>query len=111
MLIHPVQPLRRLVAAPSRRLRLARPGSVLILVVALLVLIALIGTAYISTARIDRYTAHQHSANTQVDLLLDGLINTVQSAITSDLFDITTGKYRGEPGPNLSTSTSSYKTY
>ena len=44
----------RLLQRLQRRWRAARPGSVLILVIALLVLMALMGTAYISTTRIDR---------------------------------------------------------
>ncbi len=37
--------------------RKAPSGSVLILVVALIVILALLGTAFVVTARIDRYTA------------------------------------------------------
>ena len=48
--------LRRQSPRPRRR-----SGSVLILVVALLVLMALIGTAWISTARTDRYATVQHA--------------------------------------------------
>src|SRR5947209_2373205 len=47
------QPWSRL----QRRFRQARPGSVLILVVALLVLLALMGTAYISSTRQERYAS------------------------------------------------------
>src|SRR2546430_9606355 len=38
----------------QQRFQRARPGSILILVVALLVLLALMGTAYVATARLDR---------------------------------------------------------
>ncbi len=68
-------------AVPDRiagRLRDARPGSVLILVIALLVLMALIGTAFISTARVERYSATQNTYNTQVDLLVQGLLGMAQ---------------------------------
>src|ERR1700712_2600801 len=41
----------------QRRFRGSRPGSVLIMVVALLVLLALMGTAYLATARQDRLAA------------------------------------------------------
>ena len=65
----------------------ARSGSVLILVVVLLVLMALIGTAYISTTRIDRYSAGQHMANVQSDLASDaGVTTLVQSAIVGGLY-------------------------
>ena len=52
----PHHALRRASARVQARFRKARPGSILILVVALLVLMALIGTAWLSTARIDRST-------------------------------------------------------
>ncbi|MDQ3826552.1 MAG: hypothetical protein M3325_12785, partial [Actinomycetota bacterium] len=59
-------------AADSRR---RTRGSVLILVVALLVLMALIGTAWISSSRNDRTTAIQHASNTEIEMLTDGVIN------------------------------------
>src|SRR5688572_13413480 len=77
--------LRRSSARLEARLRNARPASVLILVVALLVLMALIGTAWLSTARVDRYTTRQASANTQIDLLVDGVVNMVKGAQVDDL--------------------------
>jgi hypothetical protein len=65
----------------QRRFNTARPGSVLILVVALLVLLALMGTAYISTSHVDRYSSQQNSFNTEVDLLLQAVVNIEQSKI------------------------------
>ena len=65
----------------QRRFNTARPGSVLILVVALLVLLALMGTAFISTSRVDRYSSQQNSFNTEVDLLLQAVVNIEQSKI------------------------------
>ncbi len=62
-----------------------RPGSILILVVALLVLMALIGTAFISTARFDRYSAGQNNANTQADLLLQGAMSAAEGTILRDI--------------------------
>src|SRR3954467_4897984 len=76
------RPTHRLAA----RLRNARPGSVLILVVALLVLMALIGTAWISTTRTDRYAAVQHSFNTEIEMLVDGVVQMVQARMGDDLF-------------------------
>src|SRR3954469_8108989 len=70
-----------------RRLKMSRPGSVLILCVALLVLLALIGTAMISTARVDRYSSVQHTYNTEIDLLVEGVKSMATSAIVSDLYD------------------------
>src|SRR5947199_8680132 len=80
----------------QRRFRVSRPGSVLILCVALLVLLALIGTAMISTARVDRYSSQQHSYNTEVDLLVEGVKSMAQAAIVNDLWDTSrpTPRYR-----------------
>ena len=69
----PARGLRRLLDAAQRRFRRARPGSVLILVVALLVLLALIGTAFISTAGTDRDSAVQNQYVTQVEMLLESI--------------------------------------
>lgn len=81
----PRQPLKRLGARLQARFRSARPGSVLVLVVALLVLMALIGTAWLSTARIDRYSTRQAINNTQIDLLVDGVVNMVKASQLDDL--------------------------
>lgn len=75
-------------AAPARR-----RGSVLILVVALLVLLALVGTAYLTTTRVDRYAAVQYESAVRLDLLVEGWKNTVVSAVVDDLFD-GEGNYR-----------------
>jgi hypothetical protein len=61
--------------------RKSRPGSVLILVVALLVLLALMGTAYISTSQIDRSSTAQNSFNTEIDLLIDAVCKIEQQQI------------------------------
>src|SRR3954469_20398480 len=65
----------RLLDAVQGRFRRARPGSVLILVVALLVLMALIGTAYITSAGADREPSATNVAPTEVELLVDGVKN------------------------------------
>lgn len=77
------QPLDRM----QRRFVRWRPGSVLILVVALLVLMALIGTAYITMAQSDRYAAQQHTYNTQIDLLVESVVNLAKGVFTRDMFD------------------------
>src|SRR5579859_2979660 len=81
----PAKPVRSLLDRVQRRFARSRPGSVLIMVVALLVLMALIGTAYITMARSDRYAAQQHSYNTQIDMLVDGVINTINGILTQDV--------------------------
>ena len=72
---------RRQAAARRRRL-----GSVMIMVVALLVMLALVGTAYIATSTTDRSAAIQSSANTQADLLLRGIIARLEGDLASDAF-------------------------
>lgn len=84
-------PTRRL----AGRLRTARPGSILILVVALLVLMALIGTAWLTTARIDRHSSQQNSYNTQIDLLLQAAVNLAKSEIADDVYAF--GAHRPRP--------------
>src|SRR5579862_9520021 len=80
----------------QRRFRVSRPGSVLILCVALLVLLALIGTAMISTTRVDRYSAVQHTNNTEVALLVEGVKSVTEAQIIDDLWDTlpTVPRYR-----------------
>src|SRR6266704_2055136 len=78
--------LTRLLEAAQRRFRSARPGSVLIMVVALLVLLALIGTAAMSTARIDRMSSKQHVTNTQIEMLADSVKQMVIAQLVNDLF-------------------------
>ena len=82
----PIRPIRKMLDKAQRRFVRSRSGSVLILVVALLVLMALIGTAYMTMAQFDRISAAQHTFNTEVHLLLDGVINQVKATVTGDLF-------------------------
>ena len=80
-------------AAPATRPR-RRPGwraSVLILVVVLLTLLALIGTAFLVTARTDRVATIQHVRNTRGDLAVEGVINVVLSELVGELFSPTGG--------------------
>jgi hypothetical protein len=78
--------IQRISDFPSTLLRTisrrSRNGSVLILVVVLIVLLALMGTALLSTTRNDRYVAAQNSANTEVDMLLEGVKQIAISTVT-----------------------------
>src|SRR3954468_15660727 len=76
-----IQPTRR---TGGRKARRSKRGSVLILIVALLVLMALIGTAWISSARVDRAATIQHASNTEIELLVDGVVNMAKSGIIAD---------------------------
>jgi hypothetical protein len=62
-----------------------RRASVLILVVVLLVLLFLIGTGYLATARIDRYAAVQNRGAVQTELAADGVRALAEGAIIDAL--------------------------
>ena len=74
-------PVRRVFNRSAQRFQRSRPGNVLILVVALLVLLALIGTAFMSSARSDRYASRQNTVNTEVVLLVDGVVQAAQTPV------------------------------
>ena len=78
----------------QRRFQQARPGSVLILVVALLVLLALMGTAYVSSARLERYssitTNSQRMLREMADAFANQLIGQVKSSAGSDSGNVVT---------------------
>lgn len=61
--------------------RLARRGSILIIVVAILVLLAIMGTAFISTARIDRQTV----TNREEDPDIAAVMGLANDAIKNDI--------------------------
>ena len=67
---------------PFRWFRKAPSGSVLILVVALIVILALLGTAFVATARIDRFTAGGANASTA---LMNAQLQSLQSEICTDI--------------------------
>ncbi|HWE02700.1 MAG TPA: helix-hairpin-helix domain-containing protein [Tepidisphaeraceae bacterium] len=76
--------IRRVFERVESRFVRSRPGSVLILVVVLLVLMAMLGTAYLVTARNDRVATRIYQHNVQIDMLVDAVINLAESAV-SDL--------------------------
>ena len=53
--------------------------------VALLVLMSLIGTAYISATRSERYASQQTERTTRLDLIVEGALNLAREAIRDDL--------------------------
>src|SRR5436190_15977216 len=71
----------------SRRNPRRKSGSIMIMVVALLVLMALMGTAYIATARYDRGGAQQNQNNVQIDLLVQSVANMCKTTVAGDLWD------------------------
>src|SRR5688572_30509328 len=82
----PRMTIKQLLEAAHARFRRARPGSVLIMVVSLLVLLALIGTAAMSTARVDRESSRQHVVNVQIEMLAEGVKQLLIAAIQRDLY-------------------------
>ena len=84
------QPWSRL----QRRFERARPGSVLIMVVGLLVLLALMGTAYVSSARIERYAVTagvgQRTLRESVDSYARQLLDSVKSMVGQDAGNVIT---------------------
>src|ERR1700733_1685301 len=91
----------------QRRLARARPGSVLIIVVVLIVMLALMGTAFLSTTRNDRYGSIQNTRNTQIDLLVDGVKEIVKAALVNDLTDST----KTPPTPTIRPASDSVPAY
>lgn len=83
--------IARTLDAVQGRFRRARPGSVLIMVVSLLVLLALIGTAAMSTSRLDRVSSLQHVRNTQIDILATSVKEMVVALLSRDLSNGTGG--------------------
>ncbi|MFI5381274.1 MAG: hypothetical protein ACHRHE_18405, partial [Tepidisphaerales bacterium] len=70
----------------GRRVVRAHKGSVLIMVVALLLLLALMGTAWLSTTRNDRGASVANVANVQIDLLVQGVSNLTSIRIADGVF-------------------------
>jgi hypothetical protein len=66
--------------------RPVRSGSVMIMVVALLVLLSLIGMAYVATARSDRTAAAQNAVNGRSDIMHFGVVELVKHALASGAF-------------------------
>ncbi len=79
----------------------ARRGSVLILVIVVLVLLALLGTAYITASRSDRFAAQQNVSQTQLDVVVKGVADQVNAAIINDVIKTVGGvrTYRGTTPP------------
>lgn len=59
-------------------------GSVLVFVVGILLLLAIIATAFLGTSRTDRTATQQNAFNTQIDLLMEGVKEAVKAKIAAD---------------------------
>lgn len=73
-----------------------RSGSVLLVCVTLLVLLSIVGVAFLSKATDARLSARQAGTNTQLDLLADGLFNIAATECVRDLFN--NGEFRPDSG-------------
>src|SRR4051812_12733010 len=93
--------ISRTLDAVQGRFRRARPGSVLIMVVSLLVLLALIGTAAMSTSRLDRVSSAQHVKNMQIDLLAESVKEMVLGLFTEDMAGNTVDSAISDPDQGL----------
>src|SRR6185437_15026962 len=76
--------VRRLMSRMQGRFLRSRSGSVLILVVVLLVLMALLGTAFLVTSGNDRYASKLYEHNVEIDMLLEGVKTMAITAISAD---------------------------
>jgi hypothetical protein len=78
----------------QRRFQQSRPGSVLIMVVALLVLLALMGTAYVASARLERFasvTGTSSRAMTETaDAYAKGLFEEIKDNLIADAGNLVT---------------------
>lgn len=95
--------LSEALARLQRRFQQSRPGSILIMVVALLVLLALMGTAYIATARLDRSGAVQLQQQGTFKDITDSLVKSVsdqiKQTIAGDVYMLT-GTTPSDPTSN-----------
>src|SRR5215216_3029824 len=89
-----IKSIWRRLGGVTRRER--RRGSILILVVSVLVLLALMGTAYISTARLDRMAAgpaNKATTDEIIEQLLPAVAGMAKEAVRRDVF-VTNFRYR-----------------
>jgi Tfp pilus assembly protein PilX len=88
VLINFQRSIEAVIGRVQRRFQRARSGTILIMVVALLVLLALMGTAFIATARLDRSATGEMRQLTSWQDIADGLaqqaLNTASQWIVAD---------------------------
>jgi hypothetical protein len=66
-----------------------RHGSVLLVVVVLLLLLAILGTSYLATTRVDREISAQDLTNTNIDAVMDGVRDLAMSQIVNGAYSTT----------------------
>src|SRR5271170_1213410 len=97
---------------PSNKSR-SKSGSILIMVVGLLVLLALIGTAFLSSSHAERSVAIQATTDARVDLLVHGVEEMAKSTIGSGVinpnFDPNIGLYPAIPAAALGTTPNAFQ--
>src|ERR1700693_1998211 len=90
------------------RLNANRGGSILMIVICLLVLLALMGAAYLASARSTRISSAQNVLATDQQLALEGIGDAVTGIIANDLND-DWGNLRGNAPAPSSTNHQNYR--
>ena len=70
-----------------------QPGSILIVVLGLLAILAVVGITFVTMSSIDRNTAANFALQTQFDLAADGTVEFVCHALTQDLWELKNRTY------------------
>ena len=86
------------IGRPSLHVPRGRRGSILILVVGLVVILALLGTAFITTARVDRYNSTVTVTATLVGAEASSVQEDISGVIIGDLFADPATKLKYRPG-------------
>ena len=85
----------------------SRRAMALILAVGVLVLLAIIGVAFLASTGTDGYGSKQHVSNTEMDLMSDGVVQMVAVQLRDGKFDTTQSPHRflpsGAPGLHSAT--------
>ena len=72
-------------------------GSILIVVLGLLAILAIVGVAFVTMSSIDRSTAANFALQSQFDLAADGAVDYVSHYLVQDLWEwhVFTNSYKG----------------
>ena len=62
-------------------------GSALLLVIVSLTLMAMLGTAYLQMARVDRFTTREVRRESHIDSVVEAALSQIRSTLRDDIFD------------------------
>lgn len=85
-------------AAPPAAASSRRRGSVLVLVVAVLVLMAILGTAYLQVARVQRLGIQEFQGD--IDAVMDSVLVRIENQLRDDLLDENNRTFNQAAGPS-----------